>query len=76
MSYLVPIEIEDTVLFTERTSAIPQAHAAQAARIIFARSPMHARRFALAMHKRVATGLDTDLIEHWARVVKEVGRIG
>ena len=50
-------------------------HAREAARILYAFSPRHGKRFALAMHRRVASGLDTDLIEHWARVVIEISRL-
>jgi hypothetical protein len=50
-------------------------HATDAAHVLIANSPRHARRFALAMHSRVSRGLDTDVIEHWARVVMELQRI-
>jgi hypothetical protein len=46
-----------------------------AAHVLLANSPRHARRFARAMHSRAACGLDTEQIEHWARVVMEINRI-
>ena len=75
MSYIAPIEVEDGVRSLETYSAINEQYAVEAAKVIFARSPAHAKRFALAMHKRVATGLDCVIIEHWARVVTEIGRM-
>jgi hypothetical protein len=75
MSYIAPLRIEDAVrsLCPDYDTAIEPRHAVEAAKILLARSPAHAMRFALAMHKRVATGLNTDMIEHWARVVTVLG---
>jgi hypothetical protein len=77
MSYIAPIQVEDAAHVVDRNyvRAIESHYAIEAAKILFARSPTHAGRFALAMHKRVARGLDADVIEHWARVVTELGRI-
>jgi hypothetical protein len=50
-------------------------HATEAAHVLLATSRKHARRSALAMHSRVARGLDVALIEHWARVVMEISRL-
>ena len=71
MSYIAPIQVEETArsLYPDYTTTIEPRYAVEAAKIILARSPAHAMRFALAMHKRVAAGLNADLIEHWARVV-------
>jgi hypothetical protein len=41
-----------------------------------AATPAHARTFAVSMHRRLSRSLDTDLIEHWARVVMEISRMG
>jgi hypothetical protein len=76
MSYEAQIVVENAELSFGRSSmaAIGPHHAVEAARILLARSPTHARRFARAMHRRVSAGLDWEIIEHWARVVTEVGR--
>jgi hypothetical protein len=77
MSYIAPIQVEETARSYDRNyvMAIDSHYAIEAARILFSNSPAHARRFALAMHSRVSRSLDTDIIEHWARVVTEIGRI-
>lgn len=78
MSYIAQIVAESTPRSTEAipTTFIEPHHASEAARILFASSPRHGKRFALVMHRRVARGLDTDLIEHWARVVMAISRMG
>jgi hypothetical protein len=55
--------------------AIRHSQATEAAHVLLATSRRHARRFARAMHSRVARGLDAALIEHWARVVMETARL-
>jgi hypothetical protein len=50
-------------------------YAAEAAHVLLANSRTHAKRFAIAMHRRTARRLDTDMIEHWARVVTEIARL-
>ena len=77
MAYVSPIVIETAGCSFDEPSAggIAPHFAAEAARLLVARSPTHARRFARAMHRRIACGLDSCLIEHWARIVMEVGRI-
>jgi hypothetical protein len=74
MSYEAQIVVETAELSFGRSSFIEPHHAVEAAKILLARSPSHARRFARAMHRRVSAGLDWEIIEHWARVVTEVGR--
>jgi hypothetical protein len=76
MSHMAPIavEIELSAIDPSPPALIGTHHATEAARILLATSPRHARRFALAMHKRVSRSLDTDLIEHWSRVVMKLGR--
>jgi hypothetical protein len=71
MSHVTPIRFEAAVrsLYPNYDTAIEPRYAVEAAKILLTRSPTHAMRFALAMHKRVAVGLDIDIIEHWARVV-------
>jgi hypothetical protein len=77
MAYISTIAIERALRSLEEVS--PEAtsfhHATEAAHILLATSRRHARRFALAMHSRVARGLDAALIEHWARVVMEITRL-
>jgi hypothetical protein len=77
MTHISAIVIEHALRSLDRTNAegISPHHATEAAHVLLANSPRHARRFALAMHSRVSRGLDTDVIEHWARVVMEVARI-
>jgi hypothetical protein len=77
MSYITSIMAENALDPVERpsTPSVKPHHATDAARILLARSPTHARRFALAMHKRMARGLNSELIEHWARVVTEISRL-
>lgn len=71
MSYITAIQVEEAArsLYPDYAAGIEPRYAVEAAKILIARSPTHAMRFALAMHKRVSAGLNTDLIEHWARVV-------
>ena len=77
MAYISTIAIERALRSGQELP--PEAstfhHATEAAHILLATSRRHARRFALAMHSRVARGLDPDLIEHWARVVMEITRL-
>jgi hypothetical protein len=77
MTYISTIVVERALRSLAETpsEAIGLHHATDAAHVLLATSPRHARRFALAMHSRVARGLDAALIEHWARVAMEVGRI-
>jgi hypothetical protein len=77
MTYIFPIAIERALRSLEDVprEAVSFQRATEAAHILLATSRRHARRFALAMHSRVACGLDTDLIEHWARVVMEIERL-
>ncbi len=77
MTYISAIAIEQTLRSLEEvpTDVIRFSHATEAAHILLATSPRHARQFALAMHSRVARGLDADLIEHWARVVSEISHL-
>jgi len=77
MAYVTRIAIERALLSLEQTAseAIDFHGANAAAHVLLANSPRHARRFARAMHSRVARGLDAAKIEHWARVVMEVGRM-
>jgi hypothetical protein len=77
MAYISTIAIERSLRSLEEAppEAINFSHATEAAHVLLATSRRHARRFALAMHSRVARGLDTDLIEHWARVVMEITRL-
>jgi hypothetical protein len=77
MAYISPIAVERALRSLDQTAseAIGSHHATEAANVLLATSPRHARRFALAMHSRVARGLNIDMIEHWARVVMEIGRL-
>jgi hypothetical protein len=77
MTYISKVAVERALRSLEETptDAISFHHATEAAHVLLAASRRHARRFALAMHSRVARGLDADLIEHWARVVMEIGRL-
>ena len=77
MAYMSQVTVEKAPFsFNPAAPAAISGHyAVEAANILLARSPTHARRFALAMHKRVAGGLDTEVIEHWARVVTELSRV-
>jgi hypothetical protein len=77
MTHISSIVIEQALrsLDDNASEGISPHHATDAAHVLLANSPTHARRFALAMHSRVARGLDTDVIEHWARVVMEVRRL-
>ena len=77
MTYISKIAVEQALRSLEEapTEAVGFHHATEAAHILLATSRRHARRFALAMHSRVARGLDAALIEHWARVVMEISRL-
>ena len=77
MAYISKIAVERALRSLEETpsEAISFHHATEAAHVLLATSRRHARRFALAMHSRVARGLDVALIEHWARVVMEISRL-
>jgi hypothetical protein len=77
MAYISAVTLESAPHSIDETAAaaIAPQHATEAAQVLLAASPAHARRFALAMHRRVSHGLDTNMIEHWARVVMEIGRI-
>jgi hypothetical protein len=77
MTYISRIAVERALRSLEEapTDAISFHHATEAAHVLLATSRRHARRFALAMHSRVARGLDAALIEHWARVVMEITRL-
>ncbi len=77
MSYMAPVKVEDPIRYYSQQfpARIEPHHATEAARFLIASASVHARKFALAMHSRVARGLNTDLIEHWARVVMEIDRI-
>jgi hypothetical protein len=77
MAYISKIAVERALRSLEETppEAISFHHATEAAHVLLATSRRHARRFALAMHSRVARGLDVALIEHWARVVMDISRL-
>jgi hypothetical protein len=77
MAYISKIAVERALRSLEEapTEAIRFHLATEAAHVLLATSRRHARRFALAMHSRVARGLDAALIEHWARVVMEISRL-
>ena len=75
MAYMSQIAIETALTALDHPDAICPRHATEAAHVLLANSPRHARRFALAMHARVSRGLDTNVIEHWARVVMEIARL-
>lgn len=77
MAYISKIAVEQALRSLEEapSEAISVHHATEAAHVLLATSCRHARRFALAMHGRVAQGLDVALIEHWARVVMEISRL-
>jgi hypothetical protein len=77
MAYISAIAIERALRSSEEAppNAISPHDATEAAHVLLATSRRHARRFALAMHSRVARGLDAALIEHWARVVMEIARL-
>jgi hypothetical protein len=75
MAYISEIAVEQALVSLDTEEAIGAHHATDAAHILLARSSRHARRFALAMHSRVARGLDVAVIEHWARVVMEIARL-
>ncbi len=75
MAYIFPIAVETALRSIDAPEAICRNQATEAAHVLLATSRRHARRFALAMHSRVARGLDAALIEHWARVVMEITRL-
>jgi len=77
MAYISRIVVERALRSLEEapSEAISFCHATEAAHVLLATSRRHARRFALAMHRRVARGLDAALIDHWARVVMEISRL-
>jgi hypothetical protein len=77
MTHISAVVIEHALrsLGQVASEGISPYHATEAAHVLLANSRRHARRFALAMHSRVSRGLDTEVIEHWARVVMEVERI-
>jgi hypothetical protein len=77
MAYISRISVERALRSLEEAppEAISSHHATEAAHVLLATSRSHARRFARAMHSRVARGLDAALIEHWARVVMEISRL-
>ena len=77
MAYISPIAIETALRSVGEAApeAVRHDHAVEAAHILLANSPRHARRFALAMHSRVARGINTNVVEHWARVAVEIARI-
>jgi hypothetical protein len=77
MAHISAIAIERSLRSLEEVppEAISLHQATEAAHVLLANSPRHARRFALATHSRVARGLDAALIEHWTRVVMEVNRM-
>ena len=76
MAYISLIAVETALRSIDEIApeAIRHNQATEAAHVLLATSRRHARRFALAMHSRVARGLDAALIEHWARVVMEITR--
>jgi hypothetical protein len=57
------------------SEGIAARQATEAAHFLLANLPRHAQRFARAMHSRVASGHNADIIEHWARVLMEIGRM-
>jgi hypothetical protein len=77
MAYISRIAVERALRSLEEAppEAIDFHYATEAAHVLLVTSRRHARRFALAMHSRVARGLDAALIEHWARVVVEISRL-
>jgi hypothetical protein len=77
MAYISRITLKRALCSLDETPSetIGRHQATEAAHVLLAISRRHARRFALAMHSRVARGLDVALIEHWARVVMEVSRL-
>jgi hypothetical protein len=77
MAYISPIAVETALRSIDDMApeAIRHNQATEAAHVLLATSRRHARRFAFAMHSRVARGLDAALIEHWARVVMEIARL-
>ena len=77
MAYISKIAVERALrsLGEAPPEAISFHYATEAAHVLLATSRRHARRFARAMHSRVARGLDVALIEHWARVVMEITRL-
>jgi hypothetical protein len=77
MAYISRITLKRALRSLDETPSETIGHhqAAEAAHVLLATSRRHARRFALAMHSRVARGLDAALIEHWASVVMEVSRL-
>ena len=77
MSYDVPVVVEDAWRsFNLKTEAgIDPCFATAAAKMLLATLPAHAQTLAAAMHRNASQSLDTDLIEHWARVVMEISRM-
>jgi hypothetical protein len=77
MAYISRIAVEQALCLLQEAppATISSHHANEAAHVLLATSHRHARRFARAMHNRVARGLDAALIEHWARVVMEISRL-
>jgi hypothetical protein len=75
MDDMNPFLAEDTESSVGRISPSVPSGAVETARMLLSASPSKAHEFALAMHERVAWGFDTELIEHWARVVTELGKI-
>ncbi len=53
----------------------PSFSALETAMLLFTSSPAKAKAFALSMFERSAWELDVDQIEHWARVVTQLGKI-
>ena len=76
MAYISPIAVETALRSIDEMApeAIRHNQATETAHVLLATSRRHARRFALAMHSRVARGLDAALID-WARVVMEITRL-
>ena len=78
MLYIAPVKVGDPIRYYTKyfPATIEPHHATEAAKFLIASASVHAQKFALAMHGRVSRGLNADLIEHWARVVMEIDRIG
>jgi hypothetical protein len=56
-------------------SVLPSFSALETAILLFASCPAKAKAFALSMFERAAWELDVDQIEHWARIVTQLGKI-
>jgi hypothetical protein len=72
MSYMAAIER----MPVEASFSIPPSFSAlDTAMMLFTACPSKAKDFALAMYERAAWGFDTDKIEHWARIVMNLGQL-